>query len=186
MVADCTVMGDMDIRHYESIVADLGHAFAAGLGTTVDGSALTDSDTVADFDIGDFTVEFQVLRNSSDYSTREDFAVLAECYIFIDYSIRMNLAAVTDGNVIINESKRADFYVVAEFCLRADECKRMDVIHFVLYFTSESSFLTAFAAFVLIVCPGLKAEISALRKPPESLRSPIRSSSLCLPHSLGK
>ena len=134
MVADCTVMGDMDIRHYESIVTDLGHAFAAGLGTTVDGSALTDSDTVTDFDIGGLTVEFQVLRNSSYYSTREDFAVLAECNVFIYYSIRMNLAAVTDGNVIINECKRADFYIVAKFCLRADECKRMDFINFVLLF----------------------------------------------------
>ena len=42
------------------------------------------------------------------------------------------------------------------------------------------------ATLVLIVCPDLKAVTFALRKPPVSLRSPMRSSILCLELELVK
>ena len=58
-------------RHDESIVANPGNSLAARLGAPVDGGALADGHVVADFHVGDFTVELEVLRHCAHYGSRE-------------------------------------------------------------------------------------------------------------------
>ena len=119
MISDFAVMCDMYVRHEESIASDLGNAFAACLGTTVNGNAFTDSYIVTDFNISNLSVKFKVLRNCSDNCSRIDLAVLSHLDIRENHSMRINLATITNLYIIIDECIGTDFNVISKNCLRA-------------------------------------------------------------------
>ena len=129
VVPDVAVVGDMDVRHHEDIIADFGEGLAGGGCSPVDGHAFTDIDPVADFDPGLLPVELEVLGNGADHGTRKDRAVFPHSDIRENDGIRKNLAAVADFDVFVDVCERSDLDVVAEFGFRTHACERMDFVH---------------------------------------------------------
>ena len=129
MIADTAVVGNVYIGHDECIITHLCHTLAACLGTPVDGCALADVDTVTDFNIGDFTVKLEVLRYSSDDSSRENIAVLAHPGVRKDGCVRIDMASVTYFNIVVNICVWSNFDVVSELGSGMHCCKWMDFVH---------------------------------------------------------
>ena len=70
VVAYANVVGDVRIRHNETVVSHNGLAF--GGSTAIHGNALAQSGVVADNCNSILTVKLEVLRNSRDNSTGEN------------------------------------------------------------------------------------------------------------------
>ena len=132
-------MGDVDIGHDKRVAPDTGDTFAAGLGTPVYSGTFTYVHIVADFYIGHFPVEFQVLRDGPHYRPREYAAVLSH-FDIVEYGrMRKDMAAVPDFNELVDESVRADLDVIPYFRIRMDCCKWMYLIHGEKIFISLNS-----------------------------------------------
>lgn len=173
VVADRAVMCHMGVRHEKGVAAHLGHTLAAGLGATVDGSAFADVHTVADLDISHLAVELEVLRDGTYDSSGEHVAVLSYLYIVEDGRMREDLRSLTYLYEFVDICVWSDLDAVSQFCVWMHASKWMDFCHG--YFIASRR---ALAALVLIECPDLYPVTFALKKPPTSLRSPMRSSSL--------
>ena len=126
-------MRNVDIAHDQGIVSDAGDALATGTGAAVDGRALADGHPVADFDIGNLPVEFQVLRDGTDDRARENLTVPSDADIIVNDSVGMDLGSVTDFDIIVDEGIRADLDVLADLRLGADRSQRMYFTHKVIY-----------------------------------------------------
>jgi hypothetical protein len=135
------------------MVTDAGHALAAGLGATVDGSALADGDVITYFHIGDLAVKLEVLGDGADYGTGENLAILSYSGIRKDGGVRIDFGVVSDLDIGINESIRPDFNVFAKFGKGAYARQRVNFCH------DQIDFIAARAALVFIECPGLYALI---------------------------
>ena len=174
--SDGAVVCHVAVGHQEGIAAHFGHSLAAGLGTPVDGGALTNSHIVTEFHIGHLSVKLEVLRDSSHNGSGENAAILSHSDIIKNRGVGKNLAAVTNLDELVNIGIRADFHIVTNLCIRMNAGKRMNsCAHIFFYFIFS---LTILATAVLIVCPDLYAVTLACRKPPVRRRSPMRSSSL--------
>ena len=119
----------MYIRHYQGVAAHLGDTLAAGLGTPVDGGALTYGHIVAYLDISHLTVKLEVLRLGAHNRSRIYGAVASHRDIFEYGSVRQYLAAVTYLDVVIYECIWSDLDIVPEDCFRTYRCKWMDLVH---------------------------------------------------------
>jgi hypothetical protein len=82
--------------------------------------------TVADHDLGIFTLEFQVLRNSSDHSSREYAAILADPGSLHNGYIRTDPGAITYFNVLMYNCEGVNLHIRRQFCVRMNVCMRMD------------------------------------------------------------
>ena len=129
MLAHAAVMRDMDIRHNEGVVADLGNAFSAGLGAAVDSSALADGHVIANLDVCDFTVELEILGNCRNDCAGEDFAMLTYLRIRKDGCMGIYLGIITDFDVFVDKRIGPDLHVLTELGERTDACQRMYVCH---------------------------------------------------------
>src|SRR4051812_13108147 len=69
------IVGNMTVRHNKAIASYSG--FTAIHRTPMYGYKLADSGIVSNFNNGFFACKFQILRNSSEYSTRKNTAVFA-------------------------------------------------------------------------------------------------------------
>ena len=98
-----------------NIIADLGDTLSAGLGTTVDGCTFTDIHSVADTDISHFPVKFQILRNGTNHSARENGAIRSHFHIIKNRSMGQNFTTITFRYMLIYISIVTNFYILAQF-----------------------------------------------------------------------
>ena len=78
VLADGAVVRNVDVGHYEGIVADSGYALAAGLGSAVDCGAFANVDAVTNLHVSHLALELEVLRDGAYNGSRKYGAVLAD------------------------------------------------------------------------------------------------------------
>ena len=104
MVSNLHVVGHMDVRHDEAILSDPGHH--AVRGCTVDGDALSDAGSIADFNRGGLTFVFQVLRVGAHHASRKELAILTHFGVPHDGGVGAHPRSCTDVHVGADECKR--------------------------------------------------------------------------------
>jgi hypothetical protein len=124
VVADHTIVGNMTVSHDEAIVANLGGPFI--FAATVDRHKLTYSGIVADLNGGVFAFIFQVLGNTSNYSSRENAAVIADAGALHDGYIAADPGAFSNFYILMDHAEWVNFYIGGQFGVWVDVCVRMN------------------------------------------------------------
>ena len=131
VVADSTVMGYVHIRHDKYVVANLGNAFSACIGTPVNRGALPYCHIIPYLDIRHFSIEFEILRGSPDYRSRINRAVPAHFHILENISMREKFAPIAYHDIALDIAERPDLDVVSNLGTRMhNSCRMYFLRHF--------------------------------------------------------
>jgi hypothetical protein len=95
------------------VIANLRDALSAGLGSAVDGSALTDGDIVAYLDVGYLPVELEVLGDGADYGAGEYLTMLSYLDIGEYGCVGMYFGIVAYLDIGVDEGIGAYFNMLA-------------------------------------------------------------------------
>ena len=79
--------------------------------SAVDGYKFADSSIVADDHLRVFTLELQILGNSSDNSTGENATILTNSCTLHNGDIRPDPGSIADLNILVNDCERINFYI---------------------------------------------------------------------------
>ena len=153
VIANLAVVGNVGVGHDERIASHAGYALSAGLRTPVDGGALADVHPVSNLHPAFFSLEFEVLRDGTHHGARKYGAVLSHFYVVQDGGSVHDVATVSNLHILINVGEGAHDNVVSQFGSGIYAGKGMNLIHSLAGYFSRA--LRAFAAFVLMECPGL-------------------------------
>lgn len=125
VVADLTVVGDVDIGHDPIVVTQAGHAtvlYRAG----VESAVFADRVVVANFQAGRFAGVFLVLRFTTDGVKAEDAIAFSKAGMAFNHAMVADLAIVADLDMRADQAIRTDAYIDTDAGLGVDESGRMD------------------------------------------------------------
>lgn len=106
VVAKAAVVSYVAVSHHEVVIAHHGLSF--GSCAAVNGAALAEHAVVAHHGARLLALEFQILWDATNGSTRKHFASLAQGGMVIDHSMGMKMAVWTDDGVAHHHSERID------------------------------------------------------------------------------
>jgi hypothetical protein len=109
------VVGDMYVRHQETVVADDRSELIRR--TAIDGAAFADNDAVTDFRSGVFPFVLEVLWYRADDCAGEDFTTLADPRAVHDRHVVANPAIIADYDILFDHGERTDMYILPDFCI---------------------------------------------------------------------
>jgi hypothetical protein len=110
----------MAICHDEVVITD--HGLALTERTAMHGHKLSQHTVVADERPGLFSVELQILRDSTNDSRREHMAILTQLGVPADGSAGINDTTITYLYVLVNEHERTDLYILAYLGFGMNTC----------------------------------------------------------------
>ena len=106
IVADNAIVRHVRICHDETVVAYYSFIFRGS--TAVDGNTFADGCIIADNSNGVFASELQILRNGSDYGSREYCTVAAYPCAFEYGDIAADTGSLANFDIAVNCNKRVD------------------------------------------------------------------------------
>ena len=108
-------MSNMRIGHDEAIIAH--HGTASGCGAPVDRDKLPDRGIVSNGSGSDFTLKFQILRDTRDDCPGEDTYIVADTGTIKNGDIWPNPGIVSDDDIFVYKTKWADRHIGPDFCI---------------------------------------------------------------------
>src|SRR5690554_3105231 len=115
-----TIVSNMAISHNPTIISDYGfHSIGC---TSVDGYTFANRGSVSDNSNCFFVLEFHILRNSRNNSSRKNVAILPDSCSFHNGYVRSYPGSFSDFYVFMNSRKRVDYHIFGNFCSRMDVC----------------------------------------------------------------
>src|SRR5260221_2377226 len=131
IIAHNAIMCQVAISHKQAIFTYLRFFFYSC--AAVHRYKLTNRCAITNIYVGIFTLEFQILRNGSNYSTWKNAAVLTNSCPFHNSYIGPDPCSITHLHILMDYSKRINLYIGSKPCIRMNICMRMN--HAVIYKT---------------------------------------------------
>src|SRR5690606_4895765 len=119
VVLQYTIVSDMHISHQEATIPYAGRSTC--LGAFIEGTVFPDGHVVTYDQPGIFTAIFQILWDSSQYSSREYLAISSYFHPIHNGYVRANPGSFTDFYITCNSRKRINFDVTSQFSSRMDK-----------------------------------------------------------------
>src|SRR5205814_9867590 len=124
-VAHLYIVGDVDIRHQQIVVADAGQ-HASAFGAAMDGHELADSVAAADARCGSFALVLQVLRRHADRAVGVKNIIFADCGGAFQVYVGHQASACSDLDLRSHDAVGADLRGSRYTCRGVDEGCRME------------------------------------------------------------
>ena len=112
IVADCAIVGNMNVRHQQTIAADSRfHVFSC---PAIERAKFPDCCSVADLERCFFVLEFQILRKCRDNRPFVYSTVFSDSCAVSTIHVRAELRSIVDDNIAFDDRVWTNGYVVAE------------------------------------------------------------------------
>ena len=113
-------MRHMAVGHDQAVIANNGLAFCSS--ATVDRYKFANGGIVANYCSSFLTLEFEILRHSTNHSTGEDSTVFTDTRTLHDSYIATDASAFADLHILIDGDKRINNYARSNLCCGMHIC----------------------------------------------------------------
>lgn len=119
-IVNDAIVGDMNTAHDEAIVSDPGGVFDPGMDGTMYGGGFADGHIVANDQMTNIAVGFEMLRRQSHKCCRPDFAAFADGRGTAQMRVFVDDRSGTDPDGSLDDAVRSDRDIVCKFCPGVD------------------------------------------------------------------